>query len=60
VQPQRKKQRKAINNEDKLYAINRLGEDKRVVDICRAPEFAKTAVCTIRYNAEKSYHVALT
>jgi hypothetical protein len=50
-------QRKTISDVDE-YVINWLGEEEHIVNVCRASELAKTAVCTIRYNAEKSYHTA--
>jgi hypothetical protein len=52
------KQRKAISDVDELRAINWLGEEDRTVNICRASELAKTTVCTIRHNGDKSYHIA--
>jgi len=52
------KQRKAISDVDELCAILWLGEEERIVNICRASELAKTTVCTIRHKADKSYHTA--
>jgi len=43
---------------DELHAINWLGEEERIVNICRASELAKTTVFTIRHNADKSYRTA--
>jgi hypothetical protein len=43
---------------DELHAINWLGEEERIVNVCRASELAKTTVFTIRHNADKSYHAA--
>jgi hypothetical protein len=52
------KQLKAISDVDDLHSVNWLGEEERIVNICRASEMAKPTVFTIRHNADKSYYTA--